>query len=253
MANVTLLNADYQDVPYILLPKTGGGQAEFYAEDAELGWLGKKVESLGEIYSISYLLKNTSFNGWTPSTTAKTIVSSKNVSPTVALDMANYEYAIRWKFDCDYVYDGSETDVARTLRTIADAWQLIQRRANSLANVQADNPAGNACATLATNPLMEYWSDKGSHTYTWAASYGIYPGMTAAAFSNSTSLTPTLTIKTPTVSARCSNTYFSTANAGHVDQDETTIKIKGYLYRYKPQGILCNLYRLIDALYATPL
>lgn len=253
MANITLMGASYPGVPAVTLPKTGGGIATFYDGDADFAWLGKNVESLGEVYTISYALADTSFHGWTPSTTAKTIITSKSVSPTVVLDMTNYEYAIRWKFDCVFAYDGSETNTARTLRSISDAWQLIQRRANSLANVLADNPAGNACVTLSTNAWMEYWSDKSAHTYTWSSSYGIYQGLTAATFSNSTSLTPTLTIKTPAVSARCSNTYFSTANAGHVDQDETTIKIKGYLYRYKPGGILYSLYRSIDALYATPL
>ena len=27
--NITLLGADYQDVPSVMLPKTGGGQAQF--------------------------------------------------------------------------------------------------------------------------------------------------------------------------------------------------------------------------------
>ena len=235
------------------LPKTAGGLARFWDGEDDFAWLGKDVELVGEVYDTSVLLKDTSFKGWTPSTTAKTIIASKTLSQTVDVDMEQYEYALRWKFDCPIVYDGSQTDVARTLRVIGDQWQSCFRRANSLANVAADNPAGNACMTMSSIALIDYWNNNGSHTYTWSASYGIYPAVTAATFASSTNLQTKMTIKTPSVSARCSTTYFSTGNAGHVDQNQTTIKMKGYLYRYKPTGIMFNLCKNIDQLYGTPL
>lgn len=253
MANVTIQGASYEDVPYIVLPKTGGGTEEFFWGGADLHWLGDNVEFLGEKYSEEYTLDDTDFNGWTPSTTAKAIIASKNVSPVVALDLATYEYAIRWKFDCDLVYGSSATTKARTERVVMDIWQTCSKRANSLANISAENPAGNACVTLTSAAILDYYNASSSHTYTWSASYGIYAAATAATFSSSTSNSPNLTIKTPSVSARCSTSYFSTANAALVDQANSTIKLKGYLYRYRKGGILYNEYQNLCNLYANPL
>lgn len=53
--------------------------------------------------------------------------------------------------------------------------------------------------------------------------------------------------------ARCSTTYFSTANAAKVDAENSTIKIRGYLYRYKSGGVLRNLYSLQNHLWANPI
>ena len=57
--------------------------------------------------------------------------------------------------------------------------------------------------------------------------------VTAGTLSSTSSLTPTLTIKTPVLSARCSTSYFSTAQAAKVDQENTTVKMNGYLYRVR--------------------
>ena len=106
MANVTIQGASYEDVPSIILPKTGGGTEEFFWGDAELGWLGNGVEDLGEIYSADYTLDETLFNGWTPSTTAKAIVATKSLTPTVSVNFTDYEYALRWQVVADLAYDG---------------------------------------------------------------------------------------------------------------------------------------------------
>ena len=253
MANITLMGASYADVPSIILPKTGGGTEEFFWGDADFSWLGKNVEDLGEIYSQDYTLEDTTFASWTPSTTAKSILATKNVSPVVAINTADYEYAIRWKVDIHIAYDGTETNKAITHRHMTDGWQLIFKRANSLANIQADNLVGNTCISLSSANLIDYYNASGSHTYAYGVSYSIYPALTTATFASSTANSTNLTIKTPSVSARCSTTYFSTANAKLVDGANSTIKIRGYLYRYKAGGVLRNLYSLQNHLWANPI
>lgn len=254
MANITLWGASYTDVPSVLLPKTGGGTEEFFWGDANLSWLGKNVEVVnGSLYSKDYTLNNTDFKTWEPSTTAATIIASETLSPTVTLDLVNYEYALRWKFEFLPTYDGTQTNKARVVKCVADQWQVIQKRANSLANISAENPVGNSCVTLTSAAILEYYNSSSSHTYTWSASYGVYPALVAATFSNSTSDTPKLTIKAPSVSARCSTTYLSTANAGKIVQASSSVKIRGYLYRYKRGGIMYNEYLNLCNLYANPL
>ena len=68
---------------------------------------------------------------------------------------------------------------------------------------------------------------------TFTGSYGIYPAAVAATFSSSTSNTPTITLKRPTISARCNDSYWKVASAEAQDSANSTIKIIGQLWRVK--------------------
>ena len=87
MANISLLGANYNDVPAVTLPQTGGGVATFYEYDAK----GKMPELLQTIYNAETALADTSFNGWTPSTTAKSIKATQTAG-TFAANFAKYDY-----------------------------------------------------------------------------------------------------------------------------------------------------------------
>lgn len=253
--NITLLGANYEDVPGILLPKTGGGQALFVdAEDySAYDWHGEDAEFMSEIYAPhEFALEDTSFNGWTPSTTAKAIKATLTAG-TFSADLSQYEYMLKWLCEADLVYTEGTATKARTERMANVICQLLIRRPNSLANIAADNFAGNACVTARSSALMEYYNASSAHTYTWGASYGIYPSATAATFSSSTSLTPTVTVKTPAWNARCSTTYFSTTVAKTVDQANSKFRMKCDLYRFKvgsPERAITN--ELVD-LFNNPL
>ena len=197
-----------------------------------LSWLGQEAELIATFAKESTLLSSTSYASWTPSTTAKTIKSGASLT-AVAIDLEQYDYLLRWQFYCEPVYNGSETNTARMVKTAQEIYQAIIRRPNSLANIGTLTEAGNACQTINTPSLMEYWNNSGSHTYTWSASYGIYAAATAATFASSTALQTNLTPKRPSISARCSTTYFSTGNAGKVTQASTYLYTQGWLYRIK--------------------
>ena len=258
--NITLWGANYADVPSILLPKTGGGQALFVdvsdtdagATDVRAGkkiyladgssvtgsadlydWIGAGAEHVSEVYAPhEFALEDTSFNGWTPSTSTKAIKATVNAT-TFAADLANYEYMLKWLCEADVVYAEGTATKARFERMAMVICQILCRRPNSLANIAAENYAGNACVTARSSALMEYYNASSSHTYTWAASYGIYPSATAATFSSATGTAPTVTVKTPAWNARCSTTYFSTTVANAVDQANSKFRMKGDLYRFK--------------------
>ena len=197
-----------------------------------LSWLGQEAELVATFAKETTALSATSYNGWTPSTTAKTIKSGASLT-AVAIDLEQYDYLLRWQFFCEPVYNGSETNTARMVKTAQEMYQGIFRRPNSLANIGTLTEAGNACQTINTPSLMEYWNNNSSHTYTWSASYGIYAAATAATFASSTALQTNLTPKRPSISARCSTTYFSTGNAGKVTQASTYLYTQGWLYRIK--------------------
>lgn len=272
MQNVTIAGAQYSDVPAIELQKTGGGTALFVdvsdtsatAADVRSGKtiyiadgsktngsyvyssLGDNAEFIRETYNYQVALKNTSYNGWTPSTTAKTIVSAKNAD-TFTADMENYEYLLRWRFTYNPVYAEGTTLLAAPEKEYSEIWQAIIKRPSNLTNMAEANFNGNTCVTLFTAPILVYFKTDGTRTYTFSTSYGVYPTVTAATFSNSTSNTPTVTIKSPAITARCSATYFSTEMAGAVEQDDSIVKVKGEFYRAKTGTLARYVYgHLVD-------
>lgn len=205
--------------------------ASIITRDSPYDYLGQEPEFVKNLYSAQYLLKDTLYNGWTPSTTAKAIVASVTLQDTYSADMATYEYYLRWQFDSNIVYASGTTMKYAIDRECMELWQILAKRPSSRANITADNFNGNNCNTFISPGLMSYYDKNGSYTYTWSASYGFYIGATAATFSNSTSDMPTVTIKTPTINARCSTTYFSTARAANVDQNNSKVAVRGELWR----------------------
>lgn len=242
MQDITIAGAEFLQVPSIVVPKVGGGQAQFYDMSGDFAWMGKDAECVNDsFYSSEDTLDNTLYNGWTPSTSTKAIVATKTAG-AFAADTENYEYYLVWECNADPVYDGTEATKALLVFNRGYIVQQIFKRANSWANVQSETPNSNACVSLFSTNFARYYSSNSSITYTWNSSYGLYFAATAATFSNATSSTPTVTVKTPTLSARCSTTYFSTSNAGKVIQAESGFSIKCKIYRVKPRGVLRGIY-----------
>ena len=215
------------------------------------GYLGDEMEFVEEIYpKTSTALKSTLFNGWTPSTTAKTIVSSSTLSSKAFTgDFSQYEYLLRWRWSVDVAYKSGATLKVQIYRPCGEVWQIACKRPSSLANIGSENFNGNACLTYYTAALLAYYNSTGGLTYTWSASYGLYPSVTACAFGSSTADSTTVTPKTPAWNARCSTTYMSTTRAAELDQDNTTLIMRGELWRIKKKGAVremlencCDIY-----------
>jgi len=211
-------------------------------------WMGVHTEHLGQIYSADYTLADTSFATWTPSTTAKDIIATVTAGTFVA-DLDTYEYFIRWRYDYTAALQTGATLKVQTSRITGSLLQLINRRPYGLANISSATDSYAYCTTLVSAAWYNfYYNTSGTATWTSGQSYGIYPTLTAATFSSTTSATPTVTMKAPKVSARCSSTYFATARASEVDQENSTIKIRGDLFRIdKGCGQIRQSY--IDAIY----
>lgn len=242
--DIHLMDATFPAVPSVLLPKDGGGQAEFFDMSDPMSFLGKGVELVDDdLYSATFALKDTDFHGWTPSTTAKVCVPSVTKSAKfTARDMENYEYYIVWEMGVDLAYTGSPTLKAHTLFSRSFQIQEIFRRPGSWATIQSEAFNTNVCNSVFTPTFLRYYNSSGSLTYTFSASYGFYFTMTAATFSSTSASSPTVNLKTPTMSARCSTSYMSTGNAALIDQDNSSGFIRGKLYRIKRDGFLRGAY-----------
>lgn len=215
---------------------TGVDVAQYAFADVAVPWtwMGEEPTVVNSsFYSDSYLLGSTSYNGWAGSTTAKAIVASAAAGTFVASAMNEYEYLINWQMDVSCVLKSTATKKATPIREVGNVWQLITRRPNSVTNITNDNFNGNTAYTYFTAPYLQYWNTSGSSTYTWSNSYGIYGTVQTPTFSNNTSDSPTVTMKTPIWYARCSSTYFATGRVGDIDQTETTLKRTCKIYRVK--------------------
>ena len=239
--NIIIQQEQFNDVPGIDLRTAGGGMARFYDRSGPVDWMGIEAEFVQNVYNKQYALSETGYPDWTPSTTAGAIVASTNLTAYTA-DMATYEYLIKWRFECDVAWNSGVTQKAIPMRTLQEHLQVIAKRPSSYANIEAGEFDGNACLTGFTAPWMRYYNSSGQLTYTWGASYGFYSAAVAATFSNATSDTPKITIKTPTVSARCSTTYFATSRAASVDQANSKLRLVGDLYRVKKGTFVRAMY-----------
>ena len=214
-------------------------------------WMGSEVESLGTLYEHDFTLDDTSFSTWTASTTAGSILATANAG-TISADMSQYEYFLHWTFRLDAAYTSGATLKAIPYRECQDAWQHCLRRPNSLATIADNDFLANGCVTVMTAPLLDYYNTSGTRAYTYSNSNGIYPTVQAATFSNSTSDTPTVTVKRPIIYAKCHNSYFATSRKANIDTTNTKFTLKCEAFRVPIGGIARVAYQnLINTYNAT--
>ena len=240
------LDSDLGDIADAIRNKSGSASqiafpAGFVSEIGGLelwNWMGKGAEKIATYAKTTIALEDTSFNGWTPSTTAKAIKSAANAG-TFTSDFSQYEYLIRWRFRFDAAFQSGATLKNTVYREAAEIWQVLTRRAGSVANINEGATPTNSCVTLYTAPLNVYYGGTtNTLTFTHSVSYGIYPSATAAAFASTTKDATTVTVKTPAINARCNATYFATTRASELDQTNSTFSYCGEVYRIKRKSVM---------------
>ena len=193
---------------------------------------GEAAELISTYAKTTYALKDTLYNTWTPSTTAKAIVATATLE-TKSLDLSNYEYFTKFVIDARTAYNSGTTLSGAVVHQVTAVFQYIYRKPSNFTNIASKTDNYNYCTTIYTAPLMDYYDTSNAHKLSYTGSYGFYGAATAHIFNNPTSLTPTLTVKRPTLNARCSTSYFTTTMAGAVDKTNSTMAVWGYLYRCK--------------------
>ena len=215
----------------------------WYDMGGALSWFGAGAELVTTFTLADVKLSATDFNTWTPSTTAADILATRNAGTFTATDAPNWNYFIVWETKIPIVYASAGTNKAKPLFLASIIINAIFRRPSSYDNVIASNYNNTVNATAYTGNFLRYYgTTTNSKTYIYNASYGLYGTATAATFSSATADSPTVTAKTPKISARCSTTYMSTTNAGYIDKDKTIISQKGYVYKAKLSTFLQGCY-----------
>lgn len=217
-------------------------------------WQGDGYVLVQSVYQNSWKLSATTFDTWTPSGTASTIIAAQTLSPVISIDMANYDYYIKWVWEVPVVYV-SGTAKAKGYMTYAggEIYQELYRRRTISASGISDTATTALCHTANAQYITVYYTSATAATYSASCNYGFYATATAATLSSATAANPNLTIKTPSFSARCSSTYFATGKASAVDKEATVISLKGELWRCKQGGYLDDLWADIQQRYADTL
>lgn len=208
-------------------------------------WMGDTAELLSTTVR-EKTLDETAWATWTPSTTAKTIASSESINGGT-LDLTNHEYWVQIEYESYFNYS-ADASGQRPARQTQEYYFCVYRRPSNYAQLLSGEYGGNTVAKLF------YADTKGSLTYSAqnVLTYGntIGYGVTISTqaeptLSNSTSATPSLTIKTPVLKAQCNNTTFPTATAAKVIQSTSGYRITMKVYRTPIGG---NYRKAIDDL-----
>ena len=199
-------------------------------------WMGENPEYVKELYTYSATLSDTSFVDWTPSTTAASIKTTSTLSTKETMNFAAYDYVVYWISDANIVYDSSYTTLkGRCLRELCMYTQSVFRRPASTSSATSGTEDYNA---VQQDQYAIYWCKYYSSATAISLAYTTYSpcyisSVTAFTFGSTADESTTVTIKTPVLSTRCSSTYFTTGAAAKVDTANSTVKLKGYLYRVK--------------------
>lgn len=210
--NITIAGADFTAVPSIVIPKTGGGNAEFVDKETTLLKMGavrpdaELVKSWG--YDVS-LVDDWELSIPAYSTTAVTIKAGEAQSEQYTLDYANYnyyvlermlsipEYSIATKakgrveyWAASYIYEIAEIP-ANTIKTLVDSSKILTSRSVSVA------AAGVFYRSL-------YWSSGTAIAAYSSAAYTVAQAVVAPTVSSGV-----LTVNSPNCTMRGSSTYFA--------------------------------------------
>ena len=222
MPDVALWGAVYPEVTEVQLPVNGGGTALF----SYGGGGGTGFEHVGQLYDHTWKFSETDYNGWTPSTTVKTIISGAKAGTFVATSLVDHDYWSQWRIEASIVYNsGTATAKAMLDRVLMQNWYAISRRASNIANLDSGTRNSGVAENVTNLWISHYATSATAWTVAWSQSYGIYPVNAAPTFNSSTAASPTITVKFPSINVKCSTTYFGTSFASAVDQDKSTIRM----------------------------
>ena len=228
MATVKLQGITYQDVPTITVPDANNNGIIF--TDGLWNWQGRNATKIYTSTVSKTYFKDTPFNTWTPTNTATALTTVGNFT-TFSANMTDYEYLVHFQMYEEIFYNTGSENKSLLNRAMDDVWYYIVRYASNYANLTSGTRNANYAVKVYDQTVMDYYNTSGTRTAALSWSYGLYPSASVPTFSNSTTLTPTVTIRYYALNARCHDSYFKISNANYVNKNTSYFKQKHEVWR----------------------
>lgn len=260
--NITLLGANYPDVPSVNLPKTGGGTASFvdvtdttadasdvasgkyfYASDGTKtlgtasGGGGQTTLKLGVLRPDAELVQSYSFDQYAVedmeltipayTTTATTLKASEALTPKVALDLDTYKYYVLVRALTIPIYNVTSKAKGREeYHVLENLYEIVEIPANEItAIIDPTKAVASRQQTVTTAGgfnRLVYYSS-GTVLAAQSTSYGVYQTLQAPSYSN-----PNLTLNAPSLNIRGSTSYFTSTYMNATTDIRVQYKIEVY-------------------------
>lgn len=240
--NIDLLGAQYADVPAVHLPETGGGTAEFVeisdttatAEDVASGKYfysaaGVKTEGtaqggtaelkMGVLRPDAEIVQSYSYDKYIVAdegitipaytTTSQTLKASANLTPTVSMDLTNYNYYVFERLLTIPSYSVTTKAKGRVEYWLNSAlYEITEYPANTFhALLEPTRKLASRTTTIyaaGAGPRLVYYTSGTAITAYASAAYGTAQTVTTPTISSTT-----LTLKSPAFIVRGHTTYFA--------------------------------------------
>lgn len=215
-------------------------------------WLGPNIENLGTIYEWTGTLDDTSYAGWTPSTTASIILPSQSNVTTITIpDRTTNTYYIVARRHMTFAYDGNETSAA--LPTSFSRVGVYMHYNSPTPGVVSQYISGeyDSYSSVLTDmhSTLVYYNTSGTLTAN-SISYG--PAYTTTSgilsISSTTGNQVIFSYASPDLNARCDTSYFSIENAACVDTTNSTIKYRLDLLKGPIDNAYTQRYRWVTGM-----
>lgn len=223
--NITLQGRNFPNAPALIVPKTGGGTAKFFADLKP--YLLRPDAELVETYTHDSLVvtdDEVTLPAW-KSTAATTILASENLTPQITLDYDDCDWFVLERFLITPVYSTDTPAKSRNEYSIGSVmYELVSIPADSF---KAANGTLYASRSVGTNAYtcyrLLYWSSASALGVYTSTSYGIHQVATAPSISSGK-----WTIKTPAVSFRGHSSYLTETVYGTVTDIRRQFAIEVY-------------------------
>ena len=233
MANIDFYG-NWLNVPYVDLPKVGGGTARFW-EGLKMGVLRDDAELVKTWSSDSLIVHDDSVTLPAYATSATTIVASAALSGTYTLDYGNYDYFLLVRALAIPAYNTATPAKSRNeYAFLSGTYEITAFPAGTFKSLVGNKSNGSRSVTLSVGALyrMLYWSSTSAVAAYTTTNYGITQVIVAPSVSGTT-----LTVNSPTLQFRGHSTYLTQA----VYESITDIRRQFVLELYRAKKADMNL------------
>lgn len=191
-------------------------------------WIGENAQEIYDSGVKTYLLKDTLFDSWTPTTTATKMIDAATLT-TITADFTQYDYVGILEFNADLKYNVAAANAQMT-RFIQYWPSYAGTFPFSAADFEGDTESSSLIGVI--NPTSTYLFYLNTSLELTSANNS-YNGIYAVQQNNNylTIAGNTITVTQPEIQMRASSTYWSTTQCGNVDKDNSKVFIRVRVYR----------------------